>query len=495
MRYRPTLKKHFPVLLVIAFGVITYYFFLEFHKEFSIAEKSLLLPVQLTAARVEEKYDATNHVLQMAKASIEVSFLSEENLISEPLSALGVKTFEDIDVTPSLRRELSQIINQKPVLKRLFKTRPNTTRVYYTSLRGFQYTFPYSTDTEWQYDSTVFTRSYFKNATPEQNKNQTVFWTEPYLDSAKSGLVMTASVPIYNQHQFSGVLSLDLTLKDLATAISDHDFETHNAIVTTNGILIVHSDISYEKLTELPTIESTTPSEIITIGDITTPITRTKGWTKYTLPLEFRKSFLVSYTSHKQILIKTTKAMTDDIIIIIAIALLFIQIHVINKKDQKLQKLALYDKLTSLPNRNLLFETLNTTIAFASRREATFSILFIDLNYFKKANDTYGHAAGDAILKEFGKRLKESVRSSDTAARLAGDEFVVILRDSSGDETSHEIPRIRNKIDGDLSWNNKKLTIESSIGYAVFPHDGKSAEELISAADSRMYQDKPKNSR
>ncbi len=152
---------------------------------------------------------------------------------------------------------------------------------------------------------------------------------------------------------------------------------------------------------------------------------------------------------------------------------------------------ATHDALTDLPNRQLFYTTIENEIRTARFEGESFALLFIDLNDFKKINDTYGHRTGDTLLKNFSKRLKYAVRESDFIARLAGDEFVILIRNiSSREEAERIVEKIRAIGDHPFSLRERHISVRLSVGYALFPEDAVTVEELIHDADSKMYREK-----
>lgn len=156
--------------------------------------------------------------------------------------------------------------------------------------------------------------------------------------------------------------------------------------------------------------------------------------------------------------------------------------------ESKLLNLAHYDTLTALPNRTLFFERVNSALAQSRRLGNKCAILFIDLDHFKKVNDTLGHIIGDELLKDAALRLADCVRESDTLARLGGDEFVIFLNGMEDGQSAHRIAeRIREKFNKPRIVSGNDLFITSSIGIAVFPDDGNDIGELLKNADTAMY--------
>jgi len=161
------------------------------------------------------------------------------------------------------------------------------------------------------------------------------------------------------------------------------------------------------------------------------------------------------------------------------------------RSEEQVQYLAYHDGLTSLPNRGLFSKILNHGISQAHRRKKELAVLFIDLDRFKNINDTLGHEAGDSLLQEVGKRLKQCLRDSDTVARLGGDEFVVLLEEL--DDPKH-VSVVAHKILTTLvkpfTTLGQEFRVTASIGISTYPTDGEDEQSLMKNADIAMYRAK-----
>jgi diguanylate cyclase (GGDEF)-like protein len=154
----------------------------------------------------------------------------------------------------------------------------------------------------------------------------------------------------------------------------------------------------------------------------------------------------------------------------------------------RLSELATTDILTALPNRALGQERLAQALALARREYFHVGLLLIDLDGFRRLNDSLGHLAGDAVLRQVAQRLRECARESDTPARLGGDEFLIILA-SMTDAADAEIAaeRVLEAFASPFVVQEKELRVTCSVGVAVFPKDGFEADDLLRNADAAMH--------
>ncbi len=173
------------------------------------------------------------------------------------------------------------------------------------------------------------------------------------------------------------------------------------------------------------------------------------------------------------------------------------------RTEEQIRHLAFYDSLTSLPNRMLFKEQLNQALQSARREDRYVAILFLDLDNFKRVNDTLGHTIGDLLLQDVGARLAQCIRAEDSiarnpseqanlsVARLGGDEFTVLLgRIANTQDAAKVAQRIIDSLAEPILLDGHELFVSASIGIAVYPFDGEETETLIKNADAAMYHAK-----
>ncbi len=166
------------------------------------------------------------------------------------------------------------------------------------------------------------------------------------------------------------------------------------------------------------------------------------------------------------------------------------------KAEAQLERQAFYDSLTGLPNRVLVEDRLEQAVVHARRHNKMGALVFLDLDQFKMINDTLGHASGDTLLKEMAVRLKGAIRREDTAARMGGDEFVVLLGGLPGDSERavniirHIADKIHQRLSLPFVLSGHRLQVTTSIGIAMFPINSDDADAIMKQADAAMYRAK-----
>jgi len=156
--------------------------------------------------------------------------------------------------------------------------------------------------------------------------------------------------------------------------------------------------------------------------------------------------------------------------------------------EKQLEHLAHYDALTGVPNRTLLADRMAQALARTKRERGLMAVCHLDLDGFKPVNDGYGHIAGDKVLVEITRRIKEAVREDDTVARLGGDQFIVLLLGLEvAEECAGSLHRLLESIQQPIAINDRVLTITASIGVALYPEDEQDADTLLRHADQAMH--------
>ena len=163
----------------------------------------------------------------------------------------------------------------------------------------------------------------------------------------------------------------------------------------------------------------------------------------------------------------------------------------LREKNVELHEISITDSLTGLYNRKHLMETLDKEVSRSQRHSHSFSLLVIDIDHFKKYNDTYGHLAGDEVLSRLASVFQKSIRSSDYAARYGGEEFIIMLPEIGPEQGVEAAERIRHKVAEEIfSGEGESIKVTISVGVASYPENGEDAESVIRNADAALYEAK-----
>ncbi|MTI55357.1 sensor domain-containing diguanylate cyclase [Geosporobacter ferrireducens] len=162
------------------------------------------------------------------------------------------------------------------------------------------------------------------------------------------------------------------------------------------------------------------------------------------------------------------------------------------KLEDKMIQMALHDPLTGLPNRVHFNNRVTEALERVKRKKQQMSIFFIDLDGFKKINDTYGHDVGDVVLKDVAERLRAIFRENDILCRIGGDEFMVLLEITSIQHAEKAAKRILEELASPFQFQERSIYVSPSIGISIYPMDGLDIESLIKKADDAMYAVKKK---
>ena len=169
---------------------------------------------------------------------------------------------------------------------------------------------------------------------------------------------------------------------------------------------------------------------------------------------------------------------------------IFSDITVVKESQRRVEFLATHDELTGLPNRALFIDRMRQAIARSGRNNGIFAVLFVDLDNFKVVNDSLGHAAGDELLKVVAKLMRDCIRAADTVARFGGDEFALLVEETTAGEADMTARRIFEALSRSILIAGHAHFVSASIGISLYPADGADAETLLKSADSAMYQAK-----
>ncbi len=290
-----------------------------------------------------------------------------------------------------------------------------------------------------------------------------VRYTTPYLPIVAVGLVVGVSTSLYLRRSW-GLASLHLA-GWLAIAYLIHAEDYRRAVYWSLSCIYTIAAISFQN--RLPR-NSTGKLAILT------------GFSIWALCFLLHP-WIVQYPAYSDIASHVWNMQKS--LISIGMILVMLEEQVSNN-----EWLALHDELTGLPNRRLFADRLSNAIERSRRSKSSLALLLLDLNGFKKINDSLGHHAGDQVLREVSANLRKNVRAADTLARLGGDEFIIVASDlSEGSSINRFVEAIRAAVERPMLIEGQPLTVSASLGLAIYPDDAVDPIRLVRVADQRMY--------
>jgi len=373
----------------------------------------------------------------------------------------GAGKLEEIDLDTV--KELHSVLYLKPLFKTILNSKHDIEWVYYTSAKNFIYLAPSNQVWGKEFLTSLYKKEFWTEAIPYNNPTGELILTKLYEDAAGKGYMTTLSLPI-NNNKFMGILSIDIGTKTLNKMI------VHNELIGTVYLVNKEDEIiaSNKKFELNDTLTNTNRTLELSIFDDMIKL----------IYIQNKKEKILSilYNSLSQILL-----LVFILFIIYMLYYLFILIR-------KLEILANKDSLTSLLNRRAMRNESNKLLNMANRYDQNISILLLDIDLFKKVNDTYGHHIGDITIKEISKVLRKNTRESDLASRYGGEEFLIILSNSDIKSAYSLAERIRKEISM-IRIKNIDLKITISIGCTQYKKDER-LDNFINRADLLLYKAK-----
>jgi diguanylate cyclase (GGDEF)-like protein len=352
----------------------------------------------------------------------------------------------------------------------------------------------------------VSDRDYFQ--VQQQNKDAGLYLSKPFLPKAGDTQQPTVALSLrldQGDGQFAGIVASTLRLNYFHEMFKDAILGQHGTItlVRTDGTVLMRqpyhpSDVGNTIAgghSFLPLVQSDQGSYVdIAVLDHTERLYSFKRVGEYPLIIVvgFATEDIYAGWHRRAMAIGAVTVIIDVLSIWLSLMFAGLLRRRLEMESQ-LQQLAWFDSLTGLPNRIQLQREASRVLLHAKQNASNFATLFIDLDRFKRVNDTQGHTVGDEVLREIAERLREYIHTGDSISRLGGDEFLAILQNCDVLKAMHIAGRILQTVRQPLALDSKRgtsITISASIGIAIYPYDGQSTDVLLRNADLAMYQAK-----
>lgn len=303
---------------------------------------------------------------------------------------------------------------------------PDVAWIYYTSEFDFVMMYPYISSKDFSYYDGLRDVDFYSVATPANDPSREVVWTDVYLDAAGKGLMVTLSSPVYQENLFMGVVSIDLETDRLNQLLSS-DYQGY--LTNSFHTVIADGDLSdNNEIRNLSDIDDLSDSDIKGLMNAATGSIQIIGG-HFVYKMNFTDAPWTLYIIEPigNILLDSLIRSIPLFIIAVVLFLAFRELEFRKKAEDQLRAISLTDPLTGLKNRRFLDSVMEKAMSQADRYNESLSLITIDIDFFKKVNDQYGHPIGDEVLVQTAKVIQECIRKADILVRLGGEEFEILL--------------------------------------------------------------------
>lgn len=425
----------------------------------------------------EKRYNLLKYDPVMNSFNMDAVSKSEYASVSGNLTGLG-----SIPASGEKQEELNLALNYSVFFNEFYTKLPDIAWIYYTSESSFIYLYPWLSSEDFMYKDDMKSLAFFLYANPQNNPDRHVIWTPVYSDVAGKGRMVSLSSPIYDGDTFRGVISIDITTANLSSLLNSeyrgYLVDNEYSIVATSEQL----DQSIIKLKDLAKISDdgfrrldavvSNSSQFIDGNFIYKSEMSAAPWTMLLI---------------EPIYIFVGRALLSTLPILFVVILLIVTYREIisrRKVEKALRESAITDSLTGLKNRRYLDMVIETEIAHSDRYQEQLTIVCLDLDHFKKINDTWGHPIGDSVLKQVGLTISKNVRKSDVLVRLGGEEFMLLLPHTDIQGGYDAAEKIRKVVEN--TSHPVAGIVTASFGVAA-KVEGESFNDLYRRVDHALY--------
>ncbi|WP_121627957.1 sensor domain-containing diguanylate cyclase [Poseidonibacter antarcticus] len=376
----------------------------------------------------------------------------------------GIGSIDEIDLDTI--QELNSVLYLNPLFRTILNSKHGIPWVYYSSVKNFIYIASSNNVWDKKFLKYLYTKEFWTEAIPKNNPKKKLILTKIYNDAAGKGYLTTLSLPIFYDNVFKGVLSIDISLNILNKMLNKIDLpgkvyliKKDNSIIASNQIFKLNEKLKRNKET-------------------------------FSINL-FDDNLKLLYIENKKDVIITILSNTFPVIMLLLFSLIIVCVlaHTI-MLIKKIKEIANRDFLTSLLNRRAMMKEMSRQLSIANRYNQSTALLLVDIDFFKRVNDTYGHQVGDIAIQQISNVLSKNVRESDLVSRYGGEEFLILLYNTNIDDAYILAERIRKEI-GNLKIKEIDFQITVSIGCTEYIKN-ESIDDFINRSDLLLYEAKEK---
>ena len=377
-------------------------------------------------------------------------------------------------------KEINTILKLSSRFNSIVKSLPEITWVYYTSINRFIFVAPVLSPKDYLFKKADYQRNFWREAEPGHNPEQKQIITRLYDDAAGQGLMITISSPVMLDKQFSGVISLDLGLEFLRSLLtSEFNSPLGEYLLVDESSFLVGKVDNFKIGTkiQLPDMPGDDQNIIYFQGKywLITEVVDGQLWLVHT------------FAKNKLTWAAIIKSLPIWLILIITLILAFVLIK-LQESHKHVLELSRVDPLTGLLNRRGLYEAIKQPINYCKRHHNGWSVVIMDIDYFKNVNDTYGHDVGDEVIEKIGHLISNMLRKSDIASRWGGEEFLLFLPDSNVKTACHIADKILKAVQKErITSKDIHITLSSGCAEAG---ENESFSDVLKRADKKLFEAK-----
>ena|GEM_PF-2487146 len=492
--------RHYAVVLILLCTLLAS-MYLIVSREISVLEKTLAGQVERRSNALREYFLIGKHMLFSLQRSMQENLLLSESgilqypatnwlqdypqfqaygiesqLVSDSETAIargrdvvltgslsGVGSIKNLD--ESLRIEINAALALNAVLDSVINAIPDLKWAYYTSAEQFIYLSPAVSLAQFHFDSSQLQKAFWVQAIPENNPSFGMVVTDVYNDGAGKGMMISLSIPVRYQGVFRGVVSMDIGMDSLAELVAKAPILGSSALI----------DERHQVIIKERSLRSTLVEHIP--GDMI-----------FLQPVLDEQVMLLHKVSRSQIVLAAVRQSGARLAIAAFALVLIFMLYQQRQLVKKIKRLADTDPLTRLMNRRAMTRVVQAMISYNSRYEQHIGFLILDIDHFKRVNDSHGHGVGDSVLVEMARILLENVRESDQVSRHGGEEFLVALPNTDITKAFQLAERMRRAVNSH-TFTDHGLRISLSIGCAELKKD-EDYSDVLNRADLALYQAK-----
>lgn len=373
-------------------------------------------------------------------------------------------------LTDPIAKEMEMAVGMIPVMRAIRERSPDVPWVQYASARGFMFIFPSKGSDDFFFTPELMKRDYFAHATPQANPQHAVFWSKPYADAVGKGSIVTVTQPIYQKEEFRGSVSIDVLVTSLqrrlyAPSIS----QAHIHLVDQDGAMIATSSTVHDDSAEKP-------HHIVKLSLKSAP------W------------FVELHMNQTDLLLHSLRGRSWHIATLFVLGICLISVILLTRKGRQVHELSIRDGLTGLYNRRYFDQVSQQQFELAKRHRVALALAIMDIDFFKKYNDHYGHQAGDHALRAVAKAIQNALRrGSDQLFRVGGEEFAILVSIDQAEELAPLMEKINQAVrDLQLPHSaNPSGYVSISIGATLISNGHwVNVDTAYKRADACLYQAK-----